>query len=123
MLPVVLTMISNWFPDAERGRANAIVIMFVPIAGIITARSRAGLSPFSTGAGCSSLKVCSRRCLVLWAYTVYDRPQEARWISEAEKNYLVETLAAEQKPLPEPKSKMPLWARCFPIKPCGSSSR
>ncbi|MGE9665437.1 MFS transporter, partial [Escherichia coli] len=35
--------------------------------------------------------------LVLWAYTVYDRPQEARWISEAEKNYLVETLAAEQK--------------------------
>ena len=32
MLPVVLTMISNWFPDAERGRANAIVIMFVPIA-------------------------------------------------------------------------------------------
>ena len=35
MLPVVLTMISNWFPDAERGRANAIVIMFVPIAGII----------------------------------------------------------------------------------------
>ena len=37
MLPVVLTMISNWFPDAERGRANAIVIMFVPIAGIITA--------------------------------------------------------------------------------------
>ncbi|MBA3155673.1 MFS transporter, partial [Salmonella enterica] len=23
MLPVVLTMISNWFPDAERGRANA----------------------------------------------------------------------------------------------------
>ncbi|MBQ4783353.1 MFS transporter, partial [Pectobacterium versatile] len=23
MLPVVLTMISNWFPDKERGRANA----------------------------------------------------------------------------------------------------
>ena len=40
MLPVVLTMISNWFPDAERGRANAIVIMFVPIAGIITAPLR-----------------------------------------------------------------------------------
>ncbi len=34
---------------------------------------------------------------MLWAYTVYDRPQEARWISDAEKHYLVETLAAEQK--------------------------
>ena len=35
--------------------------------------------------------------LALWAYTVYDRPQEARWISEAEKRYLVDTLAAEQR--------------------------
>jgi sugar phosphate permease len=34
---------------------------------------------------------------VLWALTVYDRPQEARWISEARKNYLVQTLAAEQQ--------------------------
>lgn len=98
MLPVVLTMISNWFPDAERGRANAIVIMFVPIAGIITAP----LSGWIITAldwrwlfiieGLLSLVV-----LVLWSLTVYDRPQEARWISEAEKKYLVETLAAEQR--------------------------
>ncbi len=36
MLPVVLTMISKWFPDKERGRATAITIMFVPIANIIS---------------------------------------------------------------------------------------
>ncbi len=76
MLPVVLTMISNWFPDAERGRANAIVIMFVPIAGIITAP----LSGWIITAldwrwlfiieGLMSIVV-----LVLWAFTVYDRPQ------------------------------------------------
>ncbi|NAW32801.1 MFS transporter, partial [Salmonella sp. sc-h43] len=28
MLPVVLTMVSNWFPDKESGRANAYVLMF-----------------------------------------------------------------------------------------------
>ncbi len=33
MLPVVLTMICNWFPDAERGRANAIVIMLCRLPG------------------------------------------------------------------------------------------
>jgi MFS family permease len=124
MLPVVLTMISNWFPDAERGRANAIVIMFVPIAGIITARSRAGLSPFSTGAGCSSLKVCFPSlywcCGPIPFTTVHRRragslrPRKITWSKR---------WPPSKKPLPERKSKMPLWARCFPIKPCGSSSR
>jgi hypothetical protein len=72
--------------------------MFVPIAGIITAP----LSGWIITAldwrwlfiieGLLSLVV-----LVLWMQTIYDRPQEAKWISEAEKKYLVETLAAEQR--------------------------
>ena len=37
MLPVALTMISKWFPDEERGRATATMIMFVPIASMISA--------------------------------------------------------------------------------------
>lgn len=98
MLPVVLTMISNWFPDAERGRANAIVIMFVPIAGIITAPLSGWIITVLDWRWLFIIEgLLSVVVLVLWAYTVYDRPQEARWISEAEKNYLVETLAAEQK--------------------------
>jgi len=37
MLPVVLTMISNWFPEKELGRANAFVMMFAPLGGMLTA--------------------------------------------------------------------------------------
>ena len=97
MLPVVLTMISNWFPDAERGRANAIVIMFVPIAGIITAPLSGWIITALDWRWLFIIEgLMSVVVLVLWAFTVYDRPQEARWISEAEKNYLVKTLAAEQ---------------------------
>ncbi|ANS44600.1 MFS transporter [Serratia inhibens] len=97
MLPVVLTMISNWFPDKERGRANAIVIMFVPIAGILTAP----LSGWIITAwdwrmlflveGALSLVV-----MVLWYLTISNRPQEAKWISQAEKDYLIKTLHDEQ---------------------------
>ena len=98
MLPVVLTMISNWFPDAERGRANAIVIMFVPIAGIITAPLSGWIITALDWRWLFIIEgLMSVVVLVLWAFTVYDRPQEARWISEAEKNYLMQTLAAEQK--------------------------
>lgn len=97
MLPVVLTMIGNWFPDAERGRANAIVIMFVPIAGILTAPLSGWIITawdwrmlfFVEG-------VLSLFVMALWHFTISNRPQEAKWISAAEKQYLIKTLHDEQ---------------------------
>ena len=97
MLPVVLTMISNWFPDKERGRANAIVIMFVPIAGILTAPLSGWIITvwdwrmLFLVEGALSLVV-----MVLWYFTISNRPQEAKWISAAEKDYLIKTLHDEQ---------------------------
>lgn len=97
MLPVVLTMISNWFPDKERGRANAIVIMFVPIAGILTAPLSGWIITvwdwrmLFLVEGALSLVV-----MALWYFTISNRPQEAKWISQAEKEYLVKTLHDEQ---------------------------
>lgn len=100
MLPVVLTMISNWFPDAERGRANAIVIMFVPIAGIITAPLSGWIISAMDWRWLFIIEgLLSAVVLVLWSLTVCDRPQEARWIDEREKKWLIDTLNAEQKQL------------------------
>ncbi|NUT14348.1 MAG: MFS transporter [Cupriavidus sp.] len=98
MLPVVLTMVGNWFPDHERGRANALVILFVPIAGMITA-------PLS-GLVIAALDwrwlfiiegLVSALCLGLWWLLACDRPQEARWISAAERDYVLGRLHAEQQ--------------------------
>lgn len=97
MLPVVLTMVSNWFPEKELGRANAFVMMFAPLGGMLTA-------PVS-GAIIAALDwrwlfiiegLLSVVVLAVWWFMISDRPEEARWLSEAERHYLVTTLAAER---------------------------
>ncbi|VVP87479.1 Putative tartrate transporter [Pseudomonas fluorescens] len=97
MLPVVLTMISNWFPDKERGRANAIVIMFVPLAGIITAPLSGWIISVLDWRMLFIIEgLLSAVVMVLWMLTVSDRPQEAKWISKEERDYLITTLREEQ---------------------------
>ncbi|WP_434636578.1 MFS transporter [Klebsiella sp. I138] len=97
MLPVVLTMVSNWFPEKELGRANAFVMMFAPLGGMLTA-------PVS-GAIIAALDwrwlfiiegLLSVVVLAVWWFMISDRPEEARWLPEKERHYLVTTLAAER---------------------------
>ncbi|MBP9642952.1 MFS transporter [Budvicia aquatica] len=98
MLPVVLTMISNWFPDKERGRANAIVIMFVPIAGIITAPLSGWIISALDWRWLFIIEgIMSAAVLLLWMLTISNRPEEARWISPREKAWLINTLRQEQQ--------------------------
>ncbi len=98
MLPVVLTMISNWFPDKERGRANAIVIMFVPIAGIITAPLSGWIISVLDWRWLFIIEgIMSAAVLLLWMLTISNRPEEARWISPREKAWLINTLRQEQQ--------------------------
>ncbi|AXF77038.1 MFS transporter [Erwinia tracheiphila] len=118
MLPVVLTMIGNWFPDSERGRANAIAIMFVPIAGILTAPLSSWII---TGWDWRMLffveGVMSLVVMVLWCFTISNRPQEAKWISEAEKNYLIKMLHEEQLQIKEKNTRnaSPGQVMCEPV--------
>lgn len=106
MLPVVLTIISNWFPDEERGRANAIVIMFVPVAGIITAPLSGWIITAFDWRWLFIVEgFMSMAVLVLWMLTIADRPQEARWISLREKKWLVDRLEQEQQLVKDTKVK------------------
>ncbi|WP_310606852.1 MFS transporter [Buttiauxella brennerae] len=111
MLPVVLTMISNWFPDKEIGRANAFVMMFAPIGGMVTA-------PIS-GAIIQGLDwrwlfiiegLLSIVVLAVWWVLISDRPQEARWLPTAERDYLLAELERDRqaRSLKQPVSKAPL---------------
>ncbi|PEC50982.1 2-ketogluconate transporter [Bacillus sp. AFS077874] len=102
MLPVVLTMVSNWFPNEERGRANALVLMFAPIASIITGPISGYIISFSNWRFMFILEgILSLIVLIPWLILVKDRPEQAPWISDEEKKYILDSLKEEQKTLAE----------------------
>jgi MFS family permease len=98
MLPVVLTMISKWFPDKERGRATAITIMFVPIANIITGPISGQIIQSFGWRGLFLFEGLASFLLIIpWVLMVEEDPQKAKWISPIERDYILGNLRAEQE--------------------------
>jgi len=100
MLPVALTMVSNWFPNEERGRANAFVILFVPIAAIITGPLSGYILAVSDWHWLFIIEgMVSLAVLIPWLLMVSDRPEGASWISKEEKAYIIEKIREEEEEL------------------------
>jgi MFS family permease len=105
--PATLVLLSNWFPRAERARANAYWMMCLPVAVIVS-------SPFSgwiLGRWNWRVLLISEGALpllwlIIWWYFIYDHPYQASWISTEERVHLESTLqreAGELEPAkPEP---------------------
>jgi MFS family permease len=98
MLPVVLTMISKWFPDKERGRATAITIMFVPIANIISGPISGQIIQSFGWRGLFLFEgIASFFLIIPWVLMVEEDPEKAKWISPIERDYILGNLRAEQE--------------------------
>ena len=98
--PAVFVLISDWFPSAELARANALFALGNAIASVINGPLSGwlvanygwrwlfyieGAFPFVA--------------MVIWVALITDHPAEAKWLSSAERDYLVTTIAAEQQAL------------------------
>jgi sugar phosphate permease len=104
--PAVLTILSHWFPNEERGRANAYFIMNVPIASIITGP----LSGLIVGTyGWRQVFIIEGAIafvlLAIWFPLISDRPSDAKWISKEEKDYIENKLREEQELLGNTKAE------------------
>jgi MFS family permease len=96
VFPATLILISHWFSKAERARANALWLLCLPGAVIVS-------SPFSGWV----LDHWSWRWmliaegalpfvwLIIWLAFIQDHPSEAKWLPEAEREQVVATLRAE----------------------------
>jgi sugar phosphate permease len=96
VFPATLVLLTHWFPRAERARANAFWNLCMPL-------SVAFSSPF-TGwmlgrLGWQKMMMIEGMLpfvwLPIWLYFISDHPEQAKWISAPERDYLHETLASE----------------------------
>jgi len=96
VFPATLILLSHWFSRAERARANAMWLLCLPCAVILS-------SPFSGWMldhwGWRVMLVAEGALplvwLAIWIAFIQDHPAEARWLPPAERESLVATLHAE----------------------------
>ncbi len=95
--PAVLVIISHWFPNKERGRANGFFMMNFAIASIITGPISGWIISFSSWRWVFVIEGCLALILILiWYPLISDRPENAKWISEEEKDWIINSLKEEQ---------------------------
>lgn len=100
VFPATLILLSHWFSRAERARANAMWLLCLPGAVILS-------SPFSGWMldhwGWRIMLVAEGALplawLAVWLAFIQDNPAEARWLPQAERESLVAKLRAESAAL------------------------
>lgn len=93
-------LLAQWFPSAERGRAFGLWNLCIP-AGALAAGPLSGwiLAHWSWHVMFFAEGIPAWIWAVLWAFLISERPQEAKWLPPAEKEYLTKSLAEEQATL------------------------
>jgi len=113
VFPATLVLLANWFPRAERARANAYWQLCQPLALVCSAPVTA---PLLAAYGWQKTLILEGLLpflwLPLWWFCIRDHPREAAWISPEERQHLEETLRKENAEL-EPVKAVSVLGRCF----------
>jgi len=113
--PATLVLLSNWFPRAERARANAYWMLCLPLSVVLSSP----LSGWILGRWNWRVLLISEGALpffwlIIWWYFISDHPHQARWISVEERDYLETTLRCESGELQPAASESYLRALLHP---------
>jgi len=100
--PGLMLYISRWFPAPQRGRAIALFMVGSPLSVVVGAPVSTALLSLGGWLGLAGWKwlfiLEGLPAVVLGFMTLYwltDRPEEAEWLSTAERAWLCETMARE----------------------------
>jgi MFS family permease len=93
----ILIVIGNWFPQKERGRANALFMLSLPLGAAVTNPISGFMVAHYSWRGLFFFEgVVSLAMITIWWPLISDRPEQAKWISNEEKEFLLTTLAEEK---------------------------
>lgn len=101
--PGVVYYLSHWYPEGQRARAIAAFMTAVPVSGVVggplsgallTLNGLFGLAGWQWLFLVEGIPAILLGFVVLFYLT--DRPETANWLTSAEKNWLVSTLAVER---------------------------
>jgi MFS family permease len=121
VFPATLVLLANWFPRAERARANAYWNLCQPLAVAGSAPLTGWLLQHWNGTALATTTHWANwqatliiegalpfLWLPIWLYFISDHPRQAKWISVGERDHLEATLKREATEL-EPVKPVPLW--------------
>lgn len=96
--PAILVILSKWFPAEERSRANALFIMNVNIAILITSPVSGWIIQNYGWRNVFIIEgIVSVLLILVWWPLIDERPQQAKWISPEERDYLVTSITAQEQ--------------------------
>jgi ACS family tartrate transporter-like MFS transporter len=105
--PGVIYYLSLWYPTAQRARAIAAFMTAVPVTGLIGGPLSGALLGLDGTYGLKGWQwlflLEGLPAMVLGISVIFylnDRPETTRWLAPAERDWLVETLAAERNACP-----------------------
>jgi len=97
VFPAILVLVGNWFPQRELGRANALFLISLPLSAAISSPVSGWIVAHYSWRGLFVFEgLASFALLFVWAPLICDRPEDAKWLSPEERDYLLRTLAAER---------------------------
>jgi MFS family permease len=98
--PAIMVLITNWFPKKEMGRANALFVSNLAFATIITGPLSGWIISVWDWRYVFIIEgLITIPLIAIWLAMISERPEDAKWISKEEKEFLVTTLKAEKEEL------------------------
>ncbi|PIC70640.1 MFS transporter [Sporosarcina sp. P16b] len=102
--PGIILYLTYWFRASERGKATAVLVLALPIGGIIGAPLSTFIIDNISWAGMEGWRwmfiLEGTPALILGVVVVFyltNRPADAKWLTNDERNWLESELAAERK--------------------------